>query len=248
MSSILKGMDQAAPGTAYSSVEAEPTFAAGQRWHQVVATAFFGGTRRSRVDAFETHRRRARDDQRLCELMVSAQSGDKASYARLLAGCEPLVRRAAQRVGVQGDLIEQVVQETLITIHNARQTYDPSRSFSAWLSTIAQRRAIDALRRSGRHARRESHAPLDDKRHPDPDADASSSRWDTARFRHLPQAIAGLALGQREAVERVAMQGQSFAEASAPTGRTKGALKVTFHRTLEALKERLARQDAGRDC
>ena len=175
MSSILKGMDQAAPGTAHNSVKAEPDHAAGQRWHQFVATIYSGGTKESRVVAPETHRRRAQDDQRLGELMVGAQAGDKARYARLLAACETLVRRAARRVGVQSDLIEDVVQETLITMHNARQTYDPSRSFSAWLSTIAQRRAIDALRRSGRHGRREVQAPLDHERHPDPDAHASSS-------------------------------------------------------------------------
>ena len=156
MSSILKGMDQAVPGIAYNGVKAEP--AAGRRWHQLVAPIYFGGPKNSRVVAPESYRRRAQEDQRLNELMVGAQAGDKARYARLLAACETLVRRAARRMGVQSNLIKDVVQ-TLITMHDARQTYHPSRSFSAWLSVIAQRRAIDALRRSGRHERREVHVP-----------------------------------------------------------------------------------------
>ena len=45
MSSILKGMDQAASGIAHNSVKAEPDYAAGQRWHQFVATIYFGGTK-----------------------------------------------------------------------------------------------------------------------------------------------------------------------------------------------------------
>ena len=49
------------------------------------------------------------------------------------------------------DRIDDVVQETLTTVHRARQTYDPSRSFAAWLRTIAQRRSIDGLRHHGRH-------------------------------------------------------------------------------------------------
>ena len=102
---------------------------------------------------------RAQEDQWLGELMVGAQAGDKARYARLLAACETLVRRAARRVGVPSDLIEDVVQESLITMHNARQTYHPSRSFSDWLGVIARRRAIDALRRNGGHGRRELHVP-----------------------------------------------------------------------------------------
>ena len=190
----------------------------------------------------ETHRRRAQADQRLGELMVGAQAGDKARYARLLVACETLVRRAARRVGVQSDLIEDVVQETLITMHNARQTYDPSRSFSAWLNVIAQRRAIDALRRNGRHAQREIHAPLEHERHPDPEADASSSWRDSVRARDPSRAIAGLTPGQRGAIERIALQGQSLGEAYASTGGAKGALKVNFHRALEALKHRRARQ------
>ena len=57
MSSILKGMDQAAPGIAYNGVKAEP--AAGRRWHRLVAPIYFGGPKKSRVVAPETYRRRA---------------------------------------------------------------------------------------------------------------------------------------------------------------------------------------------
>src|SRR6516164_6672016 len=52
--------------------------------------------------------------------------------------------------GVPFDFIDDVVQETLLTVHQARHTYDPNRSFTAWLRTIAQRRAIDGLRRAAR--------------------------------------------------------------------------------------------------
>jgi RNA polymerase sigma factor (sigma-70 family) len=61
----------------------------------------------------------------------------------------------ARGQGIRSDLIDDVVQETLLTVHRARQTYDPNRSFTAWLRTIAQRRAIDGLRRVGRTRTRE---------------------------------------------------------------------------------------------
>ena len=99
-------------------------------------------------------------DRHLSGLMRDAQDGDRHAYACLLRECEPVIRRAARKVGVSGDRIEDAVQETLLTLHNARQTYDPTRSFTAWLSVIAQRRAIDILRRSGRSDRREVHAPV----------------------------------------------------------------------------------------
>ena len=182
-------------------------------------------------------------DQKLAALMKAAQGGNRRAYATLLRDCEPIIRRAAARVRVGGDRVEDVVQETLLTLHNARQTYDPSRSFTAWLSVIAQRRAIDALRKSGRSDRREVHAPLVYEQHADPAADTSRG-WDAAgRAKDLKAAIARLSPSQREAVEHLALHEQTLAEASLETGKTTGALKVNFHRALKALRERLGGTD-----
>jgi len=175
--------------------------------------------------------------------MRAAQGGDRRAYATLLRQCEPIIRRAAARAGVRGETMEDVVQETLLTLHDARQTYDPSRSFTAWLTVIAQRRGIDALRRGGRTARREVHAPLAYEQHADASADASRGWTDAGRARELTAAIAGLTPGQREAVEHLAIREESLAEASAATGKTTGALKVNLHRALKMLRARLAGRD-----
>ena len=91
---------------------------------------------------------------RLAPLMRAAQDGDAAAYRALLRDCVPLIAAAARRTGLRPDRIDDVVQETLITIHRARATYDPQRPFLPWLRAIAQRRAIDHLRHRGRQDRR----------------------------------------------------------------------------------------------
>ena len=182
---------------------------------------------------------READDDRLAGLMRASQDGDRRAYATLLHDCEPIIRRAARRAGVNGDRIEDVVQDTLLTVHNARHTYDPSRSFTAWLSVISQRRAVDVLRRTGRSDRREVHAPLTYEQHADPDADAARGLETVDRTRTLRTAIAGLSISQREAVEHLAIREQSLAEAALETGKTTGALKVNLHRALKALRQRL---------
>ena len=179
------------------------------------------------------------EDDRLRALMVAAQGGDKPSYARLLADCEPTIRRVSRRVGAHPDWIDDIVQETLLTLHGARQTYDPSRSFLAWLNTISRRRAIDVMRRNGRRGRREVYAPIQYEQHADPEADASSAWREAARAEDLERAVAGLTASQKQAIELIALRGSSLAEASASTGRTKGALKVNFHRAIATLKRRL---------
>ncbi len=178
-------------------------------------------------------------DQRLGRLMAAAQNGDKPAYAELLRACEPFVKRVARRTGAAEDRLDDVVQDTLLTLHHARHTYDPARSFCAWLSVIAQRRAIDVMRRYGRSNRREIHAPLAFEAHADPQSDAAGGWEQAGRVKILDGALAGLPDGQRDAVERLALREQSLSEAAAETGKTVGALKVNFHRAMKTLRSRL---------
>jgi len=178
-------------------------------------------------------------DRRWSAMMVRAQAGDRIAYQTLLQECLPVVERVVRRQGVQADRLDDVVQEALVTVHRARHTYDPSRSFAGWLCMIAQRRAIDALRRRNRQDRREVFAPFAYEAHSDPAADGAE-RWEMAgRTRALGEAIADLPSGQREAVEHLALRELSLDEAAALTGRSKGALKVNLHRALKSLRSRL---------
>ena len=86
-------------------------------------------------------------DQLWSAWMAAAQAGDRSAYEALLRACTPFIKRVARHQGVHPDWIDDVVQETLLAIHGARRTYDPGRSFTAWLRTIAQRRAIDGSAR-----------------------------------------------------------------------------------------------------
>lgn len=182
-------------------------------------------------------------DRRLCLLMVDVQAGDRRAYAALLRACEPFIKRVGRRAGVTDDRLNDVLQETLLTLHHARQTFDPSRSFLAWLSVIAQRRAIDIMRRHGRNDRREVYAPIAYESHAEDGSDADRGWEQSGRTKTLQAAIASLPDGQREAVERLALREQSLAEAAAETGKTTGALKVNFHRALKALRLRMGGED-----
>jgi RNA polymerase sigma factor (sigma-70 family) len=179
------------------------------------------------------------DPGRWSTMMASAQAGDRAAYERLLRECIPVIERVARRQNVQPGAIDDVVQEVLLTVHRVRQTYDPARPFVAWLSTIAKRRAIDMLRHSGRHSRREIHAPVAYEAYSDPDSNPASGSEHDDRTKVLNDAVAGLSSGQRQAVEHLALKEQSPAEASAATGRTEGALRVNLHRALKSLQARL---------
>lgn len=174
-------------------------------------------------------------DQRRAVWMAAAQAGDRRAYERLLADSVGLIRAAARRQGVALDRLDDVVQETLITVHRVRHTYDPTRSYDAWLSAIASRRAIDALRSRGRRDSRELHDEFAMETHAGPD-DASAAAERLQRAQQLQAAIAQLPPGQREAVEQLGLREHSLSEAAELTGRSSGALKVNLHRALKALR------------
>jgi RNA polymerase sigma factor (sigma-70 family) len=113
------------------------------------------------------------------------------------------------------------------------------RPFLPWLRAIAQRRAIDALRRRYRQAANEIQD--DDAAHATaaetPDPDHTLDQADQAGL--LAEAVATLPPGQRQAVELLALQERTLEQASDETGRTKTALKVNLHRAIHALRRRL---------
>lgn len=182
---------------------------------------------------------RSADDQRRAAQMAAAQAGDRAAYEALLRDCVPLIKAVAGRQGVPADRIDDVVQDVLLTIHRARHTYDPARSFSGWLRVIAERRAIDLLRRVYRHGARELHAPLAFEAYADDGADPTRGLDQADMSGRVGAALAMLPPRQREAVETLVLQERSLAEAAAATRRTKGSLKVNLHRALKALRGRL---------
>lgn len=183
------------------------------------------------------------DDARRTALMAAAQTGDKIAYETLLRDVVPLIKSIARRQGVSADYADDVVQEVLLTIHRARQTYDPRRSFNAWLRVIAERRAVDLLRQTGRRGARELHAPLAFENYADDNADPAAGLHHSDEAAHVSEALASLPPRQREAVQHLVLKEQSLAEASASTRRSKGSLKVNLHRALKALRGSVSAKD-----
>ncbi|GEP03171.1 DNA-directed RNA polymerase sigma-70 factor [Methylobacterium oxalidis] len=207
-------------------------------------------TRSDALPAMQARHATGPGEASLSAAMRAAQDGDAAAYRRVLRACVPVIAGVACGQGVRGAAVDDVVQEALLTIHRARATYDPARPFLPWLRAIAQRRAVDALRRQSRRPQ-EVHDPasLDGQEDAGPAPGQALEEGQEARLREarLARAVASLPAGQRQAVEHLALHERSLAEASALTGRSKGALKVNLHRALKSLRAALAPDREGRD-
>jgi len=175
--------------------------------------------------------------------MAAAQGGDREAYEMLLRDCVPFIESLARRQGVPPDRVDDVVQETLLTVHRARATYDPRRPFDAWLRVIVERRAIDTLRQIHRRGGREVHAPLAYESHADQTVDPAAGIEHRERARWIATTLAELPRRQREAVRHLMLEERSLGDAAALTGRSKGSLKVSLHRALGALRLKVDRGD-----
>jgi RNA polymerase sigma factor (sigma-70 family) len=168
-------------------------------------------------------------------LMRAAQAGDRAAYSQLLREITPFVRAMLRRYCSHRQDIEEMVQDTLLTLHRVRQTYDPARPFSPWLGAIAARRGIDGLRRRSRVARHEISVELESvETFADPTA--NSDIEDIRAAGEIEELLRRLPPRQREALETVKLKEMTLAEASRASGQSVGALKVNTHRALKALR------------
>jgi RNA polymerase sigma-70 factor (ECF subfamily) len=130
-------------------------------------------------------------------------------------------------------MVEDVVQDVLLTVHRVRHTYEPGRPVKPWLAAIVARRSIDAIRRRGRIGAREVHDQPAYETYADPQANKEEA-GDAART--LAQMTSGLSPGQKEALELVKLKEMSLAEASAVSGQSVASLKVNIHRAIKKLR------------
>lgn len=171
------------------------------------------------------------DEATLTRLAGLAQRGDKQAYAALLVACRDWLLRYYRRK-VQPEQIEDLVQETLLSLHRKLATYDPARSVIPWLAAIARYRFVDHLRMTYRHA---ADAIDDDLALATDDEPALTARLSLDRlFEALPDA-------QCRAIELVKIEGLSISEASTSTGQSESLIKVNIHRGLKRLAAMIER-------
>jgi RNA polymerase sigma-70 factor (ECF subfamily) len=92
--------------------------------------------------------RRADDEQRWSDYMAAAHRGDARAYERLLSELGSVIEGYLRSRFGPLLIVEDCVQECLLSIHRARHTYDSTRPFRPWLFAIVRNRTIDMLRRS----------------------------------------------------------------------------------------------------
>lgn len=162
--------------------------------------------------------------------MIAGLSGDGDAYRQLLAALTRHLRAYYLKRAGSG-AAEDLVQETLIAIHQRRGTYDPGQPLTAWVFGIARYKLIDEYRR----VRRRAAVPLDEapELFAGDDTEAAVARRDIEKLlQRLPEA-------KRQLVRDIKLEGESVADVAARTGMSESAVKVAVHRAIRALGDDL---------
>ena len=176
-----------------------------------------------------TPRLQAGED-RLRSQLLQGLGGDAAAYQAFLQAMGAHLRAFfKRRMASLPDDIEDLVQETLLALHNQRHTYHHRQPLTAWVHAIARYKLIDLFRARG--GRESLHEPLEDDLQvfAASDTDACDARRDLGRLlEQLPD-------HQRLPIMHMKLEGLSVIEAAAATGMSESAVKVGVHRGLKAL-------------
>jgi RNA polymerase sigma-70 factor (ECF subfamily) len=178
----------------------------------------------------------AEDERRWCELMTRAQQGDRRVYESLLTELADVIEAYLRLRFGAIDMLEDCVQECLITIHKARDTYDPRREFRPWMFTLVRHRMIDLLRE--RSCRIQATEVLNEE------------ELDLTDPEHIHRLIDGVRVLEslkpdyREAVALTKYAGMTTLEAASWLGVSESAIKARLRRGLVAIHRQLELEES----
>jgi RNA polymerase sigma-70 factor (ECF subfamily) len=168
--------------------------------------------------------------------------GDSAAFAQVYDALAPrlygyLLRQTRDRART-----EDLLQQTMLHIHRARDRFIAGAEVRPWAFAIARRLLVDEIRRGRR-------VILSDDGDPDPGRSEEPMADDVVQAGELALQIqtilAKLPSSQRAAFELIKQEGLSVTEAAQVLGTTVAAVKLRAHRAYEALRAALGDFDAG---
>ena len=167
---------------------------------------------------------------RLRDLYSRGLAGDTAAYRAFLQDLSAHLRAFfRKRLAALPNEVEDLVQESLLAVHNQRHTYDADLPLTAWVHAIAKYKLVDLWRR--RASRDQLDDPLDDEL----DVFAASQAEAADARRDIAKLLARLPDRQRLPIVHVKLEGRSVVETARLTGMSESAVKVGVHRGMKAL-------------
>jgi len=171
-------------------------------------------------------------------------AGDGAAFAQVYDALAPRLFAYLFRQTRERSRAEDLLQQTMLHIHRARDRFIPGAQVTPWAFAIARRLLVDSMRRGRREI-------LGDGTVIDTGVAASPRADDLVQASQVAVRIelvlAGLPASQRTAFQLIKQEGLTVAEAAQVLGTTVAAVKLRAHRAYEALRAGLSEIGVGKE-
>ena len=182
-------------------------------------------------------------------LMLAFRDGDPAALSELYRRWAGPLLRFLERMVRDRATAEELMQESFIRVHGARDRYKPDARFSTWLFRIARNLALNELDRSRNRAPHVStevdegeaaqRAPLTLVSNQSSVDALVEARRESAR---MESELAGLPERQRSALWLTAVEGYSHEEVAEVLETTAASVKALVHRARAGLADRMTQE------
>ena len=179
--------------------------------------------------------------------VAAARAGDPEAFRRIVDLYQARVFTFLIRMVRHHEEAEDLAQETFVRAWRNLQSYDARWAFRTWLFTIARHLALNALRRpratiiSLDRGERDNEPPLALASF---DASPAERAVASEQKRRLAKALEGFSPRTAMIFTLFYHEEMCIAEIAQTVGTTPGAVKVALHRAREALRSRLAEDNA----
>ena len=172
-------------------------------------------------------------------LIRAAQAEDEVAMRQLVEMHVDFVRRFLSQFVTDPVQVDDLCQDTFISMFRSLPTYRAESKFSTWLLGISRNLALTHLRNQGRRRRREGEAmaalvhqwQIEQLESDSPEAESEN------KLASLQQCLAGLAPTARELVQRYYFEDVSAEEIAEQSGRKSGSVRMTLLRIRKRLRE-----------
>ncbi|MEU8121417.1 ECF RNA polymerase sigma factor SigK [Spirillospora sp. NPDC049024] len=169
-------------------------------------------------------------------LLARTARGDERAFEVLYDAVAAPVHGLVRRVVRDPAMAEEVTQEVMIEVWRSAARYDPARGgATAWILTIAHRRAVDRVRREQAAGEREARTvrPGPGGAH-DPVGERVEARLEYERVRRCLGALTHL---QRESVTLAYYGGHSYREVAALVGAPPNTVRTRMRDGIIRLRD-----------
>jgi len=175
-------------------------------------------------------------EQAEARLIARVAAREAGAFALLYRAYHPRLTRFLERMTRRSGLVEELVDDTMLTLWQSADRYNGLSKVSTWVFGIAYRKALNALRRLDE--------PLEDAPGDEPltprEAGPEAQCGRQELLRQLEQALAELSPAQRAVVDLTYFHGIGYREIAAIVGCPVDTVKTRMFHARRRLRARLA--------